>query len=80
MIDLNTPMQTDACPSHIPSGAIPVLSTVMPEAAVSQAMRDAWVARAQKKSGLDVLGVGFAPSSAARNGAYDHRVGARWTA
>jgi hypothetical protein len=50
MIDLNTPMQKDACPPHIPSGAIPVLSTVMPEAAVSQAMRDALDARAQKKA------------------------------
>lgn len=50
MTDLNSSVPSDSCPPNMPSGSIPVLTTVMSEVAVSQALRDALDARAQKKA------------------------------
>ncbi len=50
MTDLNPSVPSDSCPPSMPSGSIPVLTTVMSEVAVSQALRDALDARAQRKA------------------------------
>jgi hypothetical protein len=50
MTDLNPSFPNDACPPNMPSGSIPVLTTVLPELSVSQALRDALDSIAQKKA------------------------------
>ena len=45
----NAPSVAESCPPEIPGGAIPVLSMVLPDEAVSPDLRDALNARIQDK-------------------------------
>lgn len=50
MTDLNPSVLSGSCPPNMPSGSIPVLTTVMPQVSDSQALRDALDSLAQKKA------------------------------